>query len=66
MQESLIKHKIRDKIKVLCAAKLYAPHMSARALALGADAVGNARSIMISGGCIRAALCSGEHGTCPV
>lgn len=66
VQESLIKHKIRDKIKVLCAAKLYAPHMSARALALGADAVGNARSIMISGGCIRAALCSGEHGTCPV
>lgn len=40
--------------------------MSARALALGADAIGNARSIMIAGGCIRAGLCSGEYGHCPV
>jgi glutamate synthase domain-containing protein 2 len=65
-QEVLIRHGIRDKMKLLSAAKLYAPHMSARAMALGADAIGNARSIMIAGGCIRAALCSGEHGTCPV
>lgn len=40
--------------------------MSAKALAHGADAIGNARSIMIAGGCIRAGLCSGEYGTCPV
>ena len=40
--------------------------MSARAMALGADAIGNARSIMIAGGCIRAGLCSGEYGVCPV
>lgn len=66
VQEVLTRHKIRDKMKVLSAAKLYAPHMSARAMALWADAIGNARSIMISGGCIRAGLCSGEHGTCPV
>ena len=57
---------VRDQVKVFASAKLYAPHMSARAMALGADAVGNARSIMISGGCIRAGLCSGEHGNCPV
>jgi len=63
---TLEKYKIRHKIKVLSAAKLYAPHMSARALALWADAVGNARSIMISGWCIRAWLCSGEHWNCPV
>ena len=62
----LKKHKVRDQVKVFASAKLYAPHMSARAMALGADAVGNARSIMISGGCIRAGLCSGEHGDCPV
>ncbi len=62
----LEKHKVRDQVKVFASAKLYAPHMSARAMALGADAVGNARSIMISGGCIRAGLCSGEHGNCPV
>lgn len=53
-------------MKIFAAAKLYTPYMSAKALALGADAVGNARSIMISAGCIRAAKCSGEHGACPV
>ena len=63
---ALEKHKLRDRVKVLASAKLYAPHMSAKALAMGADAVGNARSIMIAGGCIRAGLCSGEYGTCPV
>lgn len=57
---------VRDRVKVFASSKLYAPHMSARALALGADAVGNARSIMLAGGCIRAGVCSGEHGDCPV
>ncbi len=57
---------VRDKVKVFASSKLYAPHMSARAMAMGADAVGNARSIMIAGGCIRAGVCSGEYGTCPV
>jgi glutamate synthase domain-containing protein 2 len=40
--------------------------MSARALACGADAIGNARSIMIAWWCIRAGLCSGEHWPCPI
>jgi len=62
----LKKHKVRDNIKVFAAAKLYTPYMSAKALALWADAIWNARSIMISAGCIRAAKCSGEHGACPV
>jgi len=62
----LEKHNVRDRLKVFASSKLYAPHMSARAMALGADAIGNARSIMIAGGCIRAGLCSGEHGPCPV
>ena len=66
VNEVLMAQKVRDQVKVFASAKLYAPHMSARAMALGADAVGNARSIMISGGCIRAGLCSGEHGNCPV
>lgn len=64
--QALEAHGIRDRVKVLASAKLYAPHMSAKALALGADGVGNARSIMIAGGCIRAGLCSGEYGNCPV
>ena len=62
----LEKYNMRGQVKLLGSSKLYAPHMSARALALGADAVGNARSVMISGGCIRAGLCSGENGPCPV
>ncbi|MDF2379278.1 MAG: FMN-binding glutamate synthase family protein [Candidatus Gracilibacteria bacterium] len=57
---------VRDRVKVFASSKLYAPHMSARAMALGADAIGNARSIMIAGGCIRAGLCSGEKAACPV
>ncbi len=64
--EVLEDHGLRDRVKIFAASKLYAPHMSARAIALGADAIGNARSIMIAGGCIRAGLCSGEHGVCPV
>lgn len=57
---------VRDRVKVFASSKLYAPHMSARSLALGADAVGNARSIMIAWWCIRAGLCSGEYGPCPI
>lgn len=57
---------VRDRVKVLASSKLYAPHMSARALALWADAIGNARSIMIAWWCIRAWLCSGENGPCPI
>lgn len=66
VNDTLEKYKVRDRVNVFASSKLYAPHMSARALAMGADAIGNARSIMISGGCIRAGLCSGEHGICPV
>lgn len=62
----LKKHKVRKHVSVFASSKLYAPHMSAKALAMGADAIGNARSIMISGGCIRAGVCSGEKGHCPV
>lgn len=66
VNEVLHEYGVRDQLKIFASAKLYAPHQSARALALGADAIGNARSIMIAGGCIRAGLCSGEHGNCPV
>ena len=66
VNEVLKKYNVRKFIRVFASAKLYSPHMSARALAYGADAIGNARSIMISAGCIRAALCSGEKGNCPV
>lgn len=62
----LEKHKVRNNVKIFASAKLYTPYMSAKALALWADAIWNARSIMISAGCIRAWLCSWENWTCPV
>lgn len=62
----LKEHGVRDRVKVFASSKLYAPHMSARALAMGADAIGVARGIMVAGGCIRAGVCSGEHADCPV
>ncbi len=63
---TLEEHGVRDRVKLFASSKLYAPHMSARVLALGADAVGVARGIMVAGGCIRAGVCSGENGDCPV
>jgi glutamate synthase domain-containing protein 2 len=62
----LKEQKVRDKVKIFASSKLYTPYMSARALALWADAIWNARSIMISAGCIRAWLCSWEQWACPV
>jgi glutamate synthase domain-containing protein 2 len=44
----LEEHKVRERVKIFASSKLYAPSMSARALACGADAIGNARSIMIA------------------
>lgn len=66
LTQVLDQYNVRDRVKIFASSKLYAPHMSARAMALWADAIGNARSIMIAGGCIRAGLCSWEYGVCPV
>ena len=62
----LNENNVRKNVKIFAAAKLYTPYMSAKALALWADAIWNARSIMISAGCIRAGHCSWEHWACPV
>ena len=62
----LNENNVRKNIKLFAAAKLYTPYMSAKALALWADAIWNARSIMIAAGCIRAWHCSWEHWACPV
>jgi len=62
----LKKYRVRNRVKVFASAKLAAPHQSARALAIGADAIGEARAVMIAGGCIRSGFCSGENGDCPV
>lgn len=60
----LKKFKIRDKVKVFASGKLITPDQIAIALALGADLVNVARSLMINVGCIMAQQC--HTNNCPV
>ena len=63
----LEKHGIRDDIKIIASGKILTPDDVVITLSMGADAVGMARGFMMSGGCIRARMCSGfgSH-VCPV
>ena len=63
----LKKHQIRNKIKIIASGKILTPDDVAITMCMGADAVGIARGFMMSGGCIRAKMCSGfgSH-VCPV
>ncbi len=63
----LREHHIRSKIKIIASGKILTPDDVAITMCMGADAVGIARGFMMSGGCIRAKMCSG-FGThvCPV
>jgi glutamate synthase domain-containing protein 2 len=63
----LRKYNIRDEIKIIASGKILAPDDAIISLAMGADAIGIARGFMMSGGCIRAKMCSGfgSH-VCPV
>lgn len=63
----LKKHNIREAIKVIASGKILTPDDVIITMCMGADAVGIARGFMMSGGCIRARMCSG-FGThkCPV
>ncbi len=58
---------IRDEIKIIASGKILTPDDVIITMCMGADAVGIARGFMMSGGCIRARMCSG-FGThvCPV
>jgi glutamate synthase domain-containing protein 2 len=58
---------IRDDIKIIASGKILTPDDIIITMCMGADAVGIARGFMMSGGCIRARMCSG-FGThvCPV
>ncbi|WP_372426983.1 FMN-binding glutamate synthase family protein [Mammaliicoccus sciuri] len=60
----LKKFRIRDKVKVFASGKLITPDQIAIALALGADLVNVARSLMINVGCIMAQQC--HTNNCPV
>ncbi len=64
---ALRKHGLRDDIKIIASGKLLTPDDVIITMSMGADAVGIARGFMMSGGCIRARMCSG-YGShqCPV
>ena len=67
MDNALRKHGLRDDVKIIATGKILTPDDVIITLSLGADAVGIARGFMMSGGCIRARMCSGfgSH-QCPV
>jgi glutamate synthase (ferredoxin) len=62
--DSLRRHGIRSRVKLIASGKLSSSDHIALALALGADAVALARGLMISVGCIQAQRC--HSNTCPV
>ncbi|MDQ7043607.1 MAG: FMN-binding glutamate synthase family protein [Sulfurimonas sp.] len=60
-------HGLREDIKIIASGKILTPDDVIITLAMGADAVGMARGFMMSGGCIRARMCSGFGAhVCPV
>lgn len=63
----LKKYEIRRDIKIIVSGKILTPDDAIISMCMGADAVGIARGFMMSGGCIRARMCSGfgSH-VCPV
>ncbi len=61
--DTLKKHQIKDRVKVIASGKLVTPGHVAEALAMGADVVVSARGFMFSLGCIQAMQCN--KNTCP-
>ncbi|MEM7501309.1 MAG: FMN-binding glutamate synthase family protein [Pseudomonadota bacterium] len=61
--DTLIKHNLRDRIKVIASGKLITPAEASVALCLGADFLASARGYMFALGCIQALQCN--HNTCP-
>ena len=60
----LVQHKLKDQIKIIASGKAIDAFDVVKLLALGADAIGMARSFMLSLGCIQARECNLD--TCPV
>jgi len=61
--DTITKHKLRDRIKVICSGKLINPSEVAWALCVGADFITSARGFMFALGCIQALQCN--KNTCP-
>ncbi|MFT5660970.1 MAG: glutamate synthase domain-containing protein 2 [Sulfurimonas sp.] len=58
---------IREDVKIVASGKVLTPDDAIITMCMGADAIGIARGFMMSGGCIRAKMCSGfgSH-VCPI
>ena len=56
-------HKLKDRIRVICAGKLITPAEVAWAYCAGADFVNSARGFMFALGCIQSLKCN--KNTCP-
>ena len=61
--DMLMKHGLRDRIRVVASGKLINPTGAALALCMGADFVNSARGFMFALGCIQALQCN--KNTCP-
>ena len=64
VNQLLEKHNLKNQIKIMAAGKAVDAFDIVKLLALGADAIGMARSFMLSLGCIQARECNLD--TCPV
>lgn len=62
--DSLRRHGVRGKVKLIASGRLHLPDEQAVALGLGADLIAVARAFMISVGCIMAEHC--HSNKCPV
>jgi glutamate synthase domain-containing protein 2 len=63
----LQKYDLREDVKIIASGKILTPDDVIITMAMGADAVGIARGFMMSGGCIRARMCSGYGShVCPI
>ncbi|MEL7024430.1 MAG: FMN-binding glutamate synthase family protein [Pseudomonadota bacterium] len=61
--DALVKHGLRERIRVIASGKLVNPIDVAWALSVGADGVQSARGFMLALGCIQAMQCN--KNTCP-
>ncbi len=61
--DALIRHGLRDRIRVICSGKRITPTEVAWALCVGADFINVARGFMFALGCIQAMQCN--RNTCP-
>lgn len=60
----LVRHGVRNRLKINASGKLVAPVRQLMAFAIGADAIYTARGFMLSLGCIQALQCG--NNTCPI